>query len=193
VSAPEFDPAVAAKTPKKDVGSDAADAPFITAWASRNTFSDWTDGTSNQLIIGEKFIPVELWNVQLDPDAADITTLAYKRQWDGSYLSPSTNPQNMNIARPIYSTQSCIKRSPNDSPKISEGLDDGSGSGIIALNDENGNSVVNLYHAVYGGIHQGICQFAVGDGTVHSVNANINWELNYHLAKTNDGEAVNIP
>ncbi|MDR3233279.1 MAG: DUF1559 domain-containing protein [Planctomycetaceae bacterium] len=192
VSSPEFDPG--RTTPNKAVGSVDGDAKFIRAWSSRNIFSDWTDGTSNQLIAGEKFIPSELWNVQLDPNASDIKTSAYKRQWDGSYLSPNAIRQNMNIARPIYYTQSCIKRSPNDSPKISDGLDDGSGNGIVCQDTPpNGNIDANTYHAVYGGIHQGICQFAVGDGTVHSIDANINWELLYHLAKTNDGEAVNIP
>ncbi|MDR3235073.1 MAG: hypothetical protein LBT46_15660 [Planctomycetaceae bacterium] len=44
------------------------------------------------------------------------------------------------------------------------------------------NLGANLYHAVYGGIYQGICHFAAGDGTIHSIDANINWELLYHLA-----------
>jgi hypothetical protein len=79
---------------------------FAKGWEPRDNFSWWQDGTSNQLILGEKFIPQNLIDIEPANNG--------EAQWDSSYLAAHWEQYTAGIARPIYGTLVSIKRSPYD-------------------------------------------------------------------------------
>jgi hypothetical protein len=151
-----------------DAGGDA-DKKNIVGYSFRDSFSHWRDGLSNQLCVGEKFIPSSL----IDKPPVE----QFEVQWDGGVINCNATHASMNSARGIYYTQSCIKRSPYDIPD-----DEISGSG--------GNA--NVLHAVFGGTHPGICNFLLGDGSVRGISATINWTTLWQLGKVDDGNAASL-
>ncbi|MDR1958015.1 MAG: DUF1559 domain-containing protein, partial [Planctomycetaceae bacterium] len=76
----------------------------------------------------------------------------------------------------------CIKRSPNDIPPGAE----------TKLNADDGE-IINHEHAVFGGIHPGVGQFAFGDGSVQAISATVSFDVLHYLARVDDGQAVSLP
>ena len=140
---------------------------FITSWSPRDSFAWWRDGSSNQLIVGEKFIPQE--------------ALEANGHWDGGILNTNVTHQNMNVARGIWKGFTSIKRT---SREIS-GND-------LRQNEDPSNNNANVKHAVFGGIHPEIANFLLGDGSVHPISTTINWTTLYYLGKTDDGVPVSF-
>jgi prepilin-type processing-associated H-X9-DG protein len=151
-------------------GFDAGDSQYIISWESRDSMTWWQDGTSNQLIIGEKFIPLDL----IDKEGATGSDA----QWDGGIINTNITFAAMNSGRAIARTQSCIKQSPNDIP-------------ATEITISTGNA--NVAHAVFGGIHPGgIANFLFGDGSVHTFTSSTSWALIHQLGHVNDGEPVSF-
>jgi hypothetical protein len=151
------------------------EASYANGWAPRDTFAYWADGTSNQLVFGEKFIPAEIINLQ--------TLTTKEATWDGSNICARINDGVPGFARFIHPNLPCLKRSPYDMPPEANPLE-GTGLGIANYGWKS---------VVFGGIHVGICQFAIGDGGVRAISTNTNYEALYWLANVNDGNAVTIP
>jgi hypothetical protein len=150
------------------LGYDAVHRQYITNWQPRDTFTNWQDGISNQFIVGEKFIPQEAFE--------------QNGQWDGGYLNTNTAHQNLNVARGIWKGFTSIKRS---STEIS--------GNELRMNSDSTNTNANVIHAVFGGIHPGVTNFLIGDGSVHAISPTTNWNTVYLLGKVDDGEAVTLP
>jgi hypothetical protein len=150
-------------------GNEASNA---SSWQPRDTFAYWQDGTSNQLIIGEKFIPQEVIDI--------ATPTAAEAEWDGSLISARTNNGVPNFARFVHPNLPCLKRSPQDYPPNADPR-----LGVGAIDGWN--------HAVFGGIHPGVANFAIGDGSVRAIATTIDFETLYFLVNVNDGRAVSIP
>jgi prepilin-type N-terminal cleavage/methylation domain-containing protein len=155
------------------LGGNNGDRKFIINWQPRDSFSYWQDGLSNQIIVGEKFIPTALID--------KVPATAGEYHWDGGNLCPNATLGNLNICRAIYETQACIKRSPDDIP---------TGDEFVTPGDPTTNAQVE--HAVFGGIHSGIAMFLLGDGSVHPISATINWTTLHRLGKVDDGEPVSL-
>jgi hypothetical protein len=155
--------------------SAAADKKYITHWSPREDMAWWQDGTSNQLIVGEKFIPFECLGV--DP------------QWDGGYINSNQNHQNGNVGRGILDTVQSIKRSDKDYA----GAGEITPTSNIELFGQGAGQNANLQNFVFGGIHPGVCNFLVGDGSVHPIPPTTNSAVVWGLAAVNDGEAVSLP
>ncbi|MDR0870251.1 MAG: DUF1559 domain-containing protein [Planctomycetaceae bacterium] len=152
--------------------SDGADRTNITSWQSREDMAWWQDGTSNQLIVGEKFVPFECLGVD--------------SQWDGGYINSNQNHQNGNVGRGILDTVQSIKRSDKDYA--------GAGELLPASNPELfGPDNANIANFVFGGIHPAVCNFLVGDGSVHPIPPTTNSAVLWKLAAVTDGEAVSLP
>jgi hypothetical protein len=150
-------------------GIDAADRQYITSWELRDSITWWRDGTSNQLIIGEKFIPLNL----IDKEGATGSDA----QWDGGVISTNVTHAAMNTGRAIARTQACIKSDPKDIPpsEITSGVN------------------ANTAHAVFGGIHPGgVANFLLGDSSVHTFTHSTSWTVIHQLGHVNDGEAVSF-
>jgi hypothetical protein len=156
------------------IGSVNDDARYATSWSPRDSFSHLRDGISNQIIVGEKFIPQNF-----------IDTTPTKRaevMWDGGYLGANDGNYYFNIGRGVYRTQACIKRSPYDIPPGQE----------TKLNAD-GIEIINHEHAVFGGIHPGISLFIFGDGSVQSIPSIVSFDILHYFAKVDDGQPVSLP
>ncbi|MDR3196316.1 MAG: DUF1559 domain-containing protein [Planctomycetaceae bacterium] len=150
------------------LGYDTDHKQYITNWQPRDTFANWQDGISNQLIVGEKFIPQEAFE--------------QNGQWDGGYLNTNTTHQNLNVARGVWKGFTSIKRS---STEIS--------GNELRMDSDPTNPNANVIHAVFGGIHPGTANFLIGDGSVHAIPPTTNWNTVYLLGKVDDGESVTLP
>ncbi|MDR3198420.1 MAG: DUF1559 domain-containing protein [Planctomycetaceae bacterium] len=161
------------------LGNDGTDAQCAVGWEPRDSFTWWQDGTSNQAIVGEKFIPVDIINKE--------PTILYEAQWDGSYLNPNANPMNFNFARPLYRNWCSIKRSLHDF----DGHYTNHLGNINAGTTENNN--INFEEATFGGIHPGLGVFLLGDGSVRNLSSSTSYDMIYYLGKVNDGEVISLP
>ena len=140
----------------------------ISSWRARDTFAHWKDGTSNQLVIGEKNFndaplagPPAKFEVFDDAVYADGGILAL---WpDGGGVCHYTRTFDHNDDRgPRYISSG--KRDPFP---------------------EQGS--------MFGSAHTGVCNFLVGDGSVQGISNTAPHELLRNLSDANDGNAVSIP
>jgi type II secretory pathway pseudopilin PulG len=141
-------------------------------WLPRDDFAFISDGLSNQLVVGEKFVRSDKLNV------CDITaTTSTWKMFDCPYLSAEAYGS-FSVGRDIYAyyTSEVIARNPN------------SGS-------ESGNTSAFLYGGVpsFGSNHPGIVNFLVGDGSVRSVSSTTSNEILRYLGDARDGNSVSIP
>jgi len=148
-----------------------------TDWTPRDTFSWWSDGTSNQIIVGEKHIPQDFiggGQVAPFPEAYQLSEMiTTASDIDGSYLTTAwwVYGIRFNIAR-------CVHRV---SPTLAKGPNDFRGSGNA--HTEYG----------FGSAHTGVCHFVVGDGSVQAFSVTTRGDILQALAVVNDGVAVSIP
>jgi hypothetical protein len=152
-------------------------------WQPRDAMAYWSDGTSNQIIIGEKFIHSEhvgLCEYQ-NHTLGDCSLLVTPGSW-----------QYYNAARSVFGG---IARGPNDS--------NGLPTATIPT------PIMNSQHqhlVSWGSNHPGICHFLLGDGSVraisnvtpagHSVAVALamgNFSTLAKLGHTSDGQFVSVP
>ncbi len=139
-------------------------------WKPRDTFSWLKDGTTNQLLFGEKHIPIG--DLGICTDSA--------KSWDCpySYMSGDTgSARNFNVGRPIHPTPSGypepIARSAYDYQGVEYPRRD--------------------IHYAFGSAHQGICHFLLGDGSVRGVSTTTSRDVMVALGTVNDGASVSLP
>ena len=137
----------------------------VTDWNVRDDMSWWQDGTSNQIVVGEKFIP----NWALGGDKL------IPKRWDGGHFSPWPANQVHNVGRFVHEDYIVMPRGPNDSR--------------IAENAEPGANV-NQGHYSFGSHHPGVCQFVFGDGSVRALSVTTSTTILWNLARVNDGNSV---
>jgi type II secretory pathway pseudopilin PulG len=145
----------------------------IKGWEIRDTTARWGDGTSNQFIYGEKFIPN---HALVTGTEAPLS----QRYWDGSYHYADIN-RPWNVARLIH-----LDWTGNDPTRI------------IAKSPSDPYFVDKLPSSVwgkggFGSHHSGICTFLLGDGSVRSIAIIISPETLFALAAVDDGVGVSIP
>ncbi|MDR1491512.1 MAG: DUF1559 domain-containing protein [Planctomycetaceae bacterium] len=166
------------RTATSAIGNVGDDYKYAIGWRPRDTFAWWSDGTSNQVIVGEKFIPIEL----VDKEPAILNDA----QWDGSILSGNANPMNPNFSRSLFRNWSSIHRGPRDFDGHYTRWDGNN-------NNDTGNDNINFEQATFGGIHPGLGMFAFGDGSVRGISSSTSYDIVYYLGKVNDGQAVSLP
>jgi prepilin-type N-terminal cleavage/methylation domain-containing protein len=135
-------------------------------WTPRYNFEYVSDGLSNYLLAGEKFVP-----------QSKIGQCKVGEDWDCPYISTSYQTSSNGVAgRDLYNpnASTIIARSPNDYDTTITAPD-----------------AVNIPR--FGGSHTGIANFLVGDGSVHSVSATISRDLLHYLGNANDGNVASIP
>jgi hypothetical protein len=136
-------------------------------WIARDNFAWWSDGLSNQIIIGEKHVPINRLGIagrKLSPtweqecwyadDQAFFSNLVYgvTRGWVRGYPKP-------------------IATGPNSYTADSVGP--------------------NNYS--FGSYHAGVCNFLLGDGSVHGINITVPATLLEQFIIVNDGAFVALP
>ena len=153
----------------KRVGTN--DASTADKWVPRDNFSWLSDGTSNQLIFGEKHIP-----------AANIGTCDdTNRSWDCTYTHAEggrDSARTFNIGRPIFPLAA-----PDSMEPITRGPSDFAG--------RERPRDYNLYS--FGSPHSGVCQFLLGDGAVRPISVSTSRDIMVALADVSDGKSVSLP
>jgi prepilin-type N-terminal cleavage/methylation domain-containing protein len=164
-------------------------SPFRTAvlsgldgntWRPRDTMPWWQDGTSNQLLIGEKHIPV---------------TLLGKCGHSGTYVAETAGTEgdcsylNFGERRSVSVGRWFVYRNNNTNPANNYYR-------TIAQTPKQFFSDV-LLDPLFGSFHPGICQFLIGDGSVRPLavttpNSASN-PLLANLSQPNDGNLVTLP
>ncbi|MDR1964255.1 MAG: DUF1559 domain-containing protein [Planctomycetaceae bacterium] len=164
------------------------DTKNIASWKPAASMSRWKDGSSNQLIFGEKFIPN--WAVALNSGPKERES----RRWDGSMFDVHVN-RPFNIARLIHAELTgtnakypIIPSGPDD-PYFVPGAPPNQGfTGATAARPQTWG------RGGFGGMHPGIVNFLIGDGAVRTVSVAVD-QLNilYPLGDIQDGAAVSLP
>jgi hypothetical protein len=146
----------------------SADRQLVT-WTCRDTFARLQDGTSNQLIFGEKHIP----NSQIGVCAFDATdnTIRDSTSGDCSYVAGAQEYGGRSYQRTIS---------------------DGETPFPLRFGDERllVNDTVSLG---FGSSHPGVCLFVLGDGAVRSLPVTTTPATLLCLGTVNDGESVSLP
>jgi hypothetical protein len=157
------------------------DAERQRAWIPRDTMAWLQDGTSNQLLVGEKHIPQDCLNKCNDEGAMVVSTFT-----DCGYQSVAQHrgtPAGRSFCLYFTSTEAGI----NTPFPLARPLDFINNGGITGT-----FRPINSYG--FGSWHPGMCQFVLGDGSVRalSVTTPVNPIL-FRLAVVNDGQPVSIP
>ena len=138
------------------------------SWQPKNSFSLWSDGTSNQLVLGEKHIPNRLIGRCAHPSTAA------NQHGDCSILNTGENR-----TLPSFRAVAIIDALHN--------IDKNFG---IATPDMTGLHNGAPY---FGSSHTGVANFLVGDGSVHAITITVDPVLLSRLGHVNDGNPVTLP
>jgi len=139
-------------------------------WQPSCSFSRWLDGTSNQIIVGEKHIPRDLLGVDTAV-ASDIDGTPFAIGWW------STPGGRFNTARTVITR----------SPRLARGPQDG-----VGMADSYHNLHATTPNYGFGSYHTGVCNFVVGDGSVQALSVTISPEPLGNLADVSDGGSVSF-
>jgi prepilin-type N-terminal cleavage/methylation domain-containing protein len=160
-------------------------------WQPQDDFNRFADGASNQLLFGEKHIPqsrigrcpstawtgdsgstVDGYGLE-SLDIGDCSILVI-----GEYRAPSTARVVRHHVSSSWPT-SVFPVSVKDAQP-----------GIITPNIDG--YVAHRYSA-FGGIHNGVCNFLIGDGSIHGIPASINPGILAALGTVDDGVPASLP
>jgi type II secretory pathway pseudopilin PulG len=139
----------------------------ISNWEYRDTMAWWSDGTSNQLCFGEKFIPA--WAIG--------STTNNSNYWDGAWYQTGNSETAYNVARCVWNTPRLFGRSPNDSNRATSTAPNASDEATESL----------------GSSHPGIVNFLLGDGSVRSIGIETRPMIMVYLTNTQDGNMIALP
>ena len=156
--------------------ANTATTSTITSWEPRDTFGRIADGLSNQIFVGEKWIATDALN-------ACVTIVNPPIGMEKRYLVGDCSLLMANGCN----TYACAR----------------SHNAGIAKNPENNRQTNGGYvnvaedsHAFWGGIHPGICNFLIGDGSVRGFSNTMptgNNSMLAYLGNVDDGNSVTIP
>ena len=160
-----------------DPGKHRDNMDWITDWTWRDDMSWWFDGTSNQLILAEKFAPT--WAVH-----AGSTHVAGNRWYGNIYLPKHQAAEGFNIARTISTNGSLFALGPND-PYWDVVVEPHNTAPGETANRNNSGAL--------GSCHPGVVNICLGDGSVRAVPISTLPEVMWKLTCVDDGELVSLP
>jgi type II secretory pathway pseudopilin PulG len=149
------------------------------SWKPRDTMSYWKDGTSNQLVIGEKHIPIS----QLGIANRDIITV-------GGVTDVVNGNSDVSVFR-IFGT----RMEYGFSRYIRHDLtNDRHYEGIGGVFSSDSMAIVQRRNGYgFGSYHSGVVQFLIGDGAVRPLATTIDRDrVLVPLANTRDGRSVSV-
>jgi prepilin-type processing-associated H-X9-DG protein len=138
-------------------------------WTYRDSFAYWLDGTSNQFVMIEKYVPA--WAISDDTNAAN--------SWYGGYQNSAEDANNYNLTRGVPVNGRLFGRSPNDSNRLDSTMS-AHGGGLHCLE-------------TLGSYHPGVVNILFGDGSIHAASIVTRPEIMWQLTHTNDGNIVSLP
>ena len=154
-----------------------------TSWKPRDGISWWSDGTSNQIIIGEKHLHPEHIgrcvidnSIQAPGDSADNTK--GRLCGDCSYLAHSGG-----YSAGSYLRSAAYRREANG---------DHWRNGSNPIDRPQDRLTTNALGRAFGSSHPGVAHFLIGDGSVHPFAVNTGLDVIGALADVNDRKSVSL-
>ncbi len=146
------------------------------SWRPRDTMAWWSDGASNQIVIGEKHIPFEY--IDLCKGNAEVGHRNYNG--DCSFLTGG-DPWAPAFTRIVRSSTNLAQDGD---------MNVGDLPGIRRPDEKIRTSYGD---GAFGSYHPGLCQFLMGDGSVHQFIVVTPPRFIAMLGTVNDGNAVPLP
>ena len=151
-------------------------------WSADASFARWADGTSNQIIWGEKHIPsrklgrcgLSGYNIRVMHDDCTYMQTGADQSWASLFRLVQGEYSEGNIVRSAKSFD------------------------VIPTVAESSAPDAHLYYHAnsaysFGSAHPGVAQFVIGDGSVHALSCTTADQVMYCLADVSDGGVVNLP
>ena len=152
-----------------DPGSYCGYGACIIKWAYRDTMAWWQDGTSNQLLFGEKFVPA--W--------AQTESGLYANRWHGGYINATWPEDSANVIRVVHSNPRLFGQGPHDPNR--------------QATDCYPSLYPDMWLESFGSHHPMVANFLIGDGSVRSIAIMTAPILMWRLAHVSDGATVVLP
>jgi len=143
------------------------------SWGPRDTMAWWADGTSNQLLLGEKHLPQNALNV-CERSGSPIDNNTQELFGDCSYLAGGE-----------CQTRACARRVRSNTDIAQVGQ---MNEGAIAL-----ARPTDAIGYQFGSAHPGIVNFLLGDGAVRPLLLSTPGQVLAMLGTVNDGNTVSVP
>ncbi len=138
-----------------------------TQWTPRDTFARWSDGTSNQIVIGEKHVPVTYVGKCSTTDNTPTYNIPGYARGHCSYL---------NGGHERLATIFCLIRFKDTTRPIA------------TINDPPGYG----YNNAFGSMHPGVCNMLLGDGSVRPFAVTTRFAVLDAFSHTSDGVSVSL-
>jgi hypothetical protein len=146
-------------------------------WMPRDNMAWWLDGTSNQIIVGEKHLPTSAFE-KCWPDTGASKSQASA---DCSYIASNGDYHGSSYLRQVWMPEADDASStPWRDPAV-----------VIARVDEQ--EALNSLRLSFGSYHPGICNFLLGDGSVRGLSPTIPLKILGAFAHVSDGATVQLP
>lgn len=155
----------------KNVSTLGADDVNYSSWEPRDNFSWISDGLSNQLLFGEKYV------YQKDVGRCTKGGGTGNEYWDCGGFVPGNNWREAHAARPLGT---------DFNGPLAQGA-------AIRLTEPGNANVFNPDFFAFGSAHPGVCQFLVGDGSVKAFSVTTSPLPLCRLGAVNDGVPVSLP
>jgi hypothetical protein len=190
---------------------------YIAEWSLRTTFSSWADGASNQLIFGEKYIPIEYlkrnyyvglggWDDSWMA-ASDLSPFQVGRTIHASSVDPNNRTKQIALARHrgvgsgssgdvtnanIIIPWTTAVTAVNEYGELDARFITTTPNTIVTL-DFSTDQGVNGFAFRFGSEHPSTINFAIGDGSVRGINTSADTATLSNLSDIDDGNPVTIP
>ena len=142
----------------------------VLSWKGPLTLVDLTDGTSNTVIIGEKFIR--------------MASREGKNEDRSIFASDNQN----NHRRLLGVDPSTASLPPGSPDRIERPLVDRIDA--ILPTDTAAGTTWKLCNSSFGGPHPGVCMFALGDGSIKAIKTSVDLDNLTRLAMRSDGQVI---
>ncbi|MDR3233868.1 MAG: DUF1559 domain-containing protein [Planctomycetaceae bacterium] len=167
----------------------------VASWTPQDSFAYWADGTTNQLVFGEKNVPsYALQGGRITVHSG--TGAVASRIWNGGYMDQWSHADYpsiyCNMAR-LIGPDGVFANGPSDSRLKAIAGCTSTTPNVPANFEPDPADIPDQYSFSFGSSHTGVINFLVGDGTVHGVPPDTNMHLIYQLSQTDDGIAVALP
>jgi len=165
-----------------NISGDPNIAASYAGWSPRDTFSRLVDGTSNQLMLGEKHINAkDLGKCGNQYDGGEYLWGATDCSYVGNGMTSIGSVAGMTLlyAGPLSLSEAC------------NGID--YGMNIARPTDPTSHPQWFWQAPQFGAIHTGVCNFVLGDGSVQALSVSTPRRILQCLGTVSDGNSVSIP
>ena len=163
----------------------------VSAWEPRDTMAWWSDGTSNQIIFGEKHIPAYALNECIvDNSVADMPP-ANSTDRVQAFFSSDCSYLTATAAYPGGSYLRNVTMRPTSATDLTPWRQ----YPVLCRPSDHdiSGTPVNSLTLGFGSAHPGIANFVIGDGSVFPFALTTPLWIMARLADVRDGETVTIP